>query len=222
MKRPRRIDLATSGNDVRGGGQREGKVFRALISVERAVLLTGAALACYLISASFMSASAWGASGARWLAGLQGIIGLLLALGLGRHYLRASKLFEERPRTGLLDLAEYRKTSIRQDQNRLILDEAVELSLSSFQDDYGISSPRLAALLEKSGPGSQEFLSTLADFVYLRNHLKVTFGSQEAARRWLHCTNPYLHPATPADLLEKGEIDKVEAALEALDSGVFV
>lgn len=56
----------------------------------------------------------------------------------------------------------------------------------------------------------------------LAQHLSETFVTPGAVGRWLHEPSRYLGGLTPADALRVGRIDRVEAALEALDSGVFV
>ena len=62
----------------------------------------------------------------------------------------------------------------------------------------------------------------LAALLNLDEHLRDTFTDWEAAREWLRAPSPYLGGLTPADALRAGRADRVEAALEALDSGVFV
>jgi ribosome-binding protein aMBF1 (putative translation factor) len=56
----------------------------------------------------------------------------------------------------------------------------------------------------------------------LISRLRGTFASDDAARAWLQESNRYLGGLTPADALRAGRLDRVEAALEALNSGVFV
>lgn len=56
----------------------------------------------------------------------------------------------------------------------------------------------------------------------LDRRLRETFDSPEAIRGWVHAENRYLGGLTPADAVQVGRVDRVEAALEALDSGVFV
>jgi DNA-binding transcriptional regulator YiaG len=62
----------------------------------------------------------------------------------------------------------------------------------------------------------------LADLVAVEHRLGETFANPEAGRAWLHSSNPYLGGLTPLEALLAGRSDRVEAALEALDSGVFV
>jgi len=53
-------------------------------------------------------------------------------------------------------------------------------------------------------------------------HLEENFGDPGARRAWLRSGNPYLAGLTPVEVLRAGRADRVRAALEALDSGVFV
>ncbi len=62
----------------------------------------------------------------------------------------------------------------------------------------------------------------LAELVALERRLGETFEGQESRREWLRSGNPYLGGLTPLEVLRAGRADRVQAALEALDSGVFV
>lgn len=62
----------------------------------------------------------------------------------------------------------------------------------------------------------------LAALLALDRRLRETFDSPDAIRAWLHAENRYLGGLRPADAVQVGRVDRVEAALEALDSGVFV
>ncbi len=53
----------------------------------------------------------------------------------------------------------------------------------------------------------------------LHARLGLTWAKRSAARRWLHHPNPYLGHAEPVDMIRAGRFDRVEAALEAIDSG---
>lgn len=56
----------------------------------------------------------------------------------------------------------------------------------------------------------------------LQDHLFDTFTSVHAVRTWVHSPIRYLSGAAPAALIRAGNVDRVETALEALDSGVFI
>jgi len=62
----------------------------------------------------------------------------------------------------------------------------------------------------------------LADLLALEGRLGETFVDPEARRAWLRSGSPYLGGLTPQEALLAGRADRVRAALEALDSGVFV
>jgi hypothetical protein len=62
----------------------------------------------------------------------------------------------------------------------------------------------------------------LAAMEALHAHLRDTFTDDDAIREWLHADNRYLGGLRPVEALKAGRIDRVEAALEAIDSGVFV
>jgi hypothetical protein len=53
----------------------------------------------------------------------------------------------------------------------------------------------------------------------LHARLGETWKSVGAARRWLHRPSPYLGHAEPVYMIRAGRFDRVEAALEAIDSG---
>jgi hypothetical protein len=53
----------------------------------------------------------------------------------------------------------------------------------------------------------------------LHARLGLTWKTAGAPRRWLHRPSPYHGHTEPADMLRAGRFDRVEAALEAIDSG---
>jgi hypothetical protein len=62
----------------------------------------------------------------------------------------------------------------------------------------------------------------LSALLALDRRLRDTFNNPQAIRVWLHAPSRYLGGLTPADAIRVGRVDRVEAALEALDSGVFL
>jgi hypothetical protein len=56
----------------------------------------------------------------------------------------------------------------------------------------------------------------------LARRLLTSFGSVEAAQHWLGSPSGYLGGRRPMDDLLDGRIAAVDAALEALDAGIFV
>lgn len=53
-------------------------------------------------------------------------------------------------------------------------------------------------------------------------HLRETFADMADARAWLGDPSRYLGGLTPSEVLRVGRVDRVEAALEVLDSGIFL
>lgn len=62
----------------------------------------------------------------------------------------------------------------------------------------------------------------LAELVGLDRHLLETLDAREAVRRWLSSPNRYLGVLRPAEAVRAGRVYRVEATLEAFDTGVFV
>jgi len=56
----------------------------------------------------------------------------------------------------------------------------------------------------------------------LHRELAGTFTSTVAADRWLRTPNPILNGDQPIECLTRGEYDRVHAALEAFNGGVYV
>ena len=62
----------------------------------------------------------------------------------------------------------------------------------------------------------------LAGLLAVEEHLGETFEDRVARHAWLRSASPYLGGLTPLEVIRAGRADRVGAALEALDSGVFV
>jgi ribosome-binding protein aMBF1 (putative translation factor) len=99
--------------------------------------------------------------------------------------------------------------------------------------DFGLSDADIARALEanprtvdrwRTGETypQRETRQRLHELLELDRHLRETFDTPEAIKRWLHESSRYLGGLTPADAVRVGRFDRVEAALEALDSGVFL
>lgn len=56
----------------------------------------------------------------------------------------------------------------------------------------------------------------------LRDRLEESFDGRDAVAAWLNANSAYLGGIKPIEALRIGRIDAVEAAIEALDSGVFL
>jgi len=58
--------------------------------------------------------------------------------------------------------------------------------------------------------------------VALDRELAATFASDDASKRWLKTANPILNGDAPIDCLKRREYDRVRAALEAFNTGVYI
>jgi hypothetical protein len=56
----------------------------------------------------------------------------------------------------------------------------------------------------------------------LDRELAATFTSGDASKRWLKTPNAILNGDAPIDCLNRREYDRVRAALEAFNTGVYV
>ena len=110
---------------------------------------------------------------------------------------------------------------------------ALEQALDRLQADLGLSDAEVATVLGvtphllarwRTGDAIPEGASRqrLAQLRALHRHLCDTFDSPAALPGYLRSELRYLGGMTGLDALLAGRIDRVEAALEALDSGAFV
>jgi transcriptional regulator with XRE-family HTH domain len=105
--------------------------------------------------------------------------------------------------------------------------------LDHLMTTLGISHAELARAL---GISDRTVMRWLADEMYpqhesrrklddlnaLVQRLDESFKTQKGASTWLHSSSGYFGGLRPVDALLLGRIDAVDAALEALDAGVFV
>lgn len=104
--------------------------------------------------------------------------------------------------------------------------EQVQQTLALSDSDLAYllsSSPRTLNRWRMSETYPQhEARERLALLVALADHLTETFLTEEASHTWLSTGNRYLGGFTPADAIRAGRFDRVEAALGALDTGIFL
>lgn len=115
----------------------------------------------------------------------------------------------------------------------VLLEMTPPRALEQLESELGLSEGDLARALDANPRTIERWRSgytypqhesrrRLAALVGVHHRLRDTFATPEAIREWLHAPNRYLGGLTPADAIRVGRFDRVEAALEALDSGVFV
>ena len=109
----------------------------------------------------------------------------------------------------------------------------LDQTLDRLARDLGLSNTELATVLGvapdllarwRAGQAApaDEAKQRLVQLQDLHWHLCDTFITPTAIPEYLRTPLPYLGRQTPVDALLAGRIDRVEAALEALDSGAFV
>jgi len=105
--------------------------------------------------------------------------------------------------------------------------------IADLVEDLGVTEQDLAGIVRANVRTVERWRQTgtypqraarerLAELEALHQHLRNTFASPEARRAWMHHATPFLGEMTPADALRAGRLDRVEAALEALDSGIAI
>ena len=100
----------------------------------------------------------------------------------------------------------------------------VESRLSLSESDIALAVGISLRSLQRWGSGESHpqrgSRANLARLLALAGHLEDAFG--ENAEEWLHADSRYLGGLKPIEVLRAGRIDRVEDALEALDSGVVL
>jgi hypothetical protein len=106
-------------------------------------------------------------------------------------------------------------------------------------DDLGIEDKDLHVIFDAEQRSIEKWTSgetlpqketrrRLNELAALHAHLGQTFTSYEGARRWMRAPLRYLAGLTPLQVLRAGDaedatsVERLEAALEVLDSGVFL
>src|SRR3990172_2369791 len=103
--------------------------------------------------------------------------------------------------------------------------DTLEKSLGMSEDELAqaLNSHRRTLQRWRAGTAYPQRLARqrLAELLRLQQRVRETFKGRDAIRRWFHSESRYLGDMTPAEAIRVGRLDRVEAALEALDSGVF-
>ncbi|MDQ3694663.1 MAG: hypothetical protein M3464_13705 [Chloroflexota bacterium] len=105
--------------------------------------------------------------------------------------------------------------------------------LDQIATDLRLSEPQLAGALgvtprtlERWRTGTRypqhDSRRRLETLTRLHERLQASFSTSGAMTNWVHADSGYLRGLKPVDALQVGRIDAVDAALEALDSGIFV
>ena len=114
-----------------------------------------------------------------------------------------------------------------------ILDVTPAQAIEQLQREFGLSAQELAGALDASPRTIERWRKSetypqhetrqrLAALISLERRLRDSFEASDAIQGWLHLPSHFLGGLTPADAIRVGRFDRVDAALEALESGVFV
>lgn len=100
--------------------------------------------------------------------------------------------------------------------------DALEKSLGMSEDELAqaLSSNRRTLQRWRAGTAYPQRLARqrLTELLSLQERVRGAFKGRGAARKWFQSENHYLGGITPAEAIRVGRSDRVEAALEALDS----
>lgn len=100
------------------------------------------------------------------------------------------------------------------------LESRLNVSESDIALTLGISPRSLHRWSLGESHPQRESRANLARLLALADHLEEAFG--EEANEWLEADSRYLGGLKPIEALRAGRLDRVEDALEALDSGVVL
>lgn len=101
------------------------------------------------------------------------------------------------------------------------------------ESDLGLTTKDLQVILDTTPKNIGRWISEqaypqhearrrLAALLAIHRQLAETFTEMEGARDWLRCPSRYLGGMTPLEAIRAGRIDRAEAALGALDAGVYL
>lgn len=103
-----------------------------------------------------------------------------------------------------------------------LMGDGIGLSARELADALDATTRTIERWRTEGAHPQRETRRRLAELLDLDRHLLETFGEREAARAWLEAPSRYLGGLKPIEAVRVGRFDRVEAALEALDSGVFL
>jgi transcriptional regulator with XRE-family HTH domain len=102
------------------------------------------------------------------------------------------------------------------------LEEDLGLSVKDLTGALSVDRKTLERWVSGETYPQREARRRLIALLALRDHLRESFTDLEGAREWLNAPARYLGGITPAEALRTGRMDRVEATLDALESGIFV
>lgn len=115
----------------------------------------------------------------------------------------------------------------------ITLDMTISQAIEQLQEDLGLTQKELASVLGTSGRTlerwithshhpQQEARARIQALLALDQRLQETFDSRDTIKEWMRSRNRYLRGLRPVEVAATGRFDVVEAALDAMDEGIFV
>lgn len=103
-----------------------------------------------------------------------------------------------------------------------VLQEGTGLSEEGLAQALGINRRTIQRWRTGVAYPQQVARQRLTALLRLYQRVRETFTSTEAARLWFNSPSRYLGGITPAEAIRVGRLDRVEADLEGLHSGIFL
>jgi hypothetical protein len=103
-----------------------------------------------------------------------------------------------------------------------MLDVDLGLSIKDLQVILNTDPRNINRWIAEQAYPQTEARRRLADLLRLDRRLREAFTAMEGARDWPRDPSRYLAGLTPLEMLRIGRVDRVEAALEALEAGIYL
>jgi transcriptional regulator with XRE-family HTH domain len=87
---------------------------------------------------------------------------------------------------------------------------------------FGVTPRTIERWLRGDAYPQHQARRTMALMLEFSDALGDTFSTVSAGKKWLRTESRYLGGLTPVDAIRVGRVDRARAALEALESGIFV
>jgi transcriptional regulator with XRE-family HTH domain len=101
-------------------------------------------------------------------------------------------------------------------------EEQLGLSSAEIASAFGVSDRTLSRWRKGQAYPQHDARSTMNTLLELTDMLEDTFDSPKGIHIWVRAENRYLGGLTPADAIRVGRADRARAALEALESGIYL